>query len=93
MTCDRLPSDEARKPHSKVARDLAVYPLAGVFAGLLALLAIPRLIASQLYGLQATDPVSILVAITLMFAVAVLAGYFPSRRAAKVDPMVALRYE
>jgi hypothetical protein len=52
-----------------------------------------RLISTWLYGLKPTDPLTIAVAALLMAAAAVFAGYVPSRRASKVDPMVALRYE
>ena len=56
-------------------------------------LAASRLISSQLYGLQPNDAFTILLATLLLAAVAVLAGYLPARRATKVDPLVALRYE
>jgi putative ABC transport system permease protein len=52
-----------------------------------------KLITSLLFGLTPADPVALALAITLMFAVSALASYIPARRAAKVDPMVALRYE
>jgi predicted permease len=65
----------------------------GVAIGLGAALAGTRLIASMLFGLAATDAVTISVAVLTMISVAAVAGYLPARRASKVDPMVALRYE
>ena len=62
-------------------------------AGLVAALPSSRLIAAQLYGLKPTDPATIALAVLVLFAVSVLAGYLPARRAARVDPMVALRTE
>ena len=67
--------------------------LIGVGVGLPTVLAATRLVSSLLFGLTPADPTSIGAAVVLMFAVAAGAGYFPARRATKVDPMVALRYE
>jgi len=61
--------------------------------GLPMIFAVTRLASTLLFGLTPTDPVSLLLAALVMLAVAMLAGYLPSRRATKVDPMVALRCE
>src|SRR5262249_15306058 len=63
------------------------------FIGLPLGMAASRLIASMLFGVKATDPVTIAIAILVMLATTVLAGYLPARRATKVDPMDALRRE
>jgi predicted permease len=66
---------------------------AGLGAGCLLALATTRLIASMLYGVAPTNPVTLGVSIVLLFLVATLAAWIPARKATKVDPMVALRYE
>ena len=67
--------------------------LAGLLVGLLLSLGAARLIGSLLYGISPVDPVSIIVTVALLGAASMLASYIPARRAAHIDPMVALRYE
>jgi hypothetical protein len=76
-----------------VLREGMVLTMVGLIVGLLLGLAAARLIGSLLYGVRPVDPISIAVTIVLLGAAALLAGYLPARRAARVDPMVALRCE
>ena len=65
----------------------------GIAAGVPVTLAAARLISSRLFGVGPRDPLTITAASLLLIAVAALAGVVPARRASRVDPMVALRYE
>jgi putative ABC transport system permease protein len=76
-----------------VLSEAARVTLAGVPMGLVAAALLGGLIKSLLFGVSATDPLTYAAVALLLSAVALLACYIPARRAAKVDPMVALRYE
>jgi len=65
----------------------------GVALGVPATLAATRAIRFMIFGLNPFDPITLAGAIIVIASVMLLAAYFPARRAAKVDPMVALRYE
>jgi putative ABC transport system permease protein len=67
--------------------------LIGLAMGLIAAMAAARLVASLLYGVTATDPLTLIGGSLLMLTVATVASWLPARRAAKVDPMAALRCE
>jgi putative ABC transport system permease protein len=67
--------------------------LLGIAAGAMISFGMTRLISGMLFGITPTDPLTFVGVVTLLGAVAFLANYLPARRASKVDPMVALRYE
>jgi ABC-type antimicrobial peptide transport system permease subunit len=76
-----------------VMREVLVLLGIGVAIALPASWMLTQSVRSQLYGIQPVDPASIIAATLAIVAVAVLAGYVPARRATRVDPMRALRYE
>ena len=76
-----------------VLRQSAVALAAGVLAGLVAAFLLARFIVNLLYGVSAGEPVAFIGTALLLVAIGLLASYIPARKAARVDPMVALHYE
>ena len=76
-----------------ILREALLLATAGLAVGIPAALVLTRLIASQLYGVSPTDPATLGAGALVLLAVAVLAAWLPVRRAARVDPMTALRTE
>jgi len=76
-----------------VMRETLWLVILGVAIGIPIAMGASRLIRSELYGLSPSDPLTVSMTTLLMLGVASLAGYLPARRATKVDPIVALRYE
>ena len=76
-----------------VMRDVVLVLAGGLAAGTCISLAVVGLLQKMLFGLAARDTVTLLASIGVLSAVAFFAGYLPARRAMRVDPMVALRYE
>ena len=76
-----------------IMREIVALIGIGVAIGIPATLYGSRLIKSMLFGLKGNDPSSLIASVIAMLVVGLLAGYLPARRASRVDPMVALRYE
>ena len=76
-----------------VMREVLVLLAIGIGVAVPAALLLTRLVRAQLYGIQPSDPASIFLATFCIAAVVALAGFIPARRATRVDPMKALRYE
>jgi putative ABC transport system permease protein len=76
-----------------VIRQGMVTTVVGVIVGVLGAVAATRLISSQLYGVEATDPATFVTVSLVLVGISVLASYVPARRATRVDPLIALRSE
>jgi putative ABC transport system permease protein len=84
---------EQQRVLAMVLREVAVLIGVGLAIGLIAALTTTRFIASFLYGIKSTDPITLSIAAGILAAVAAIAGYLPARRASRLDPMAALREE
>lgn len=84
---------ERRRIVWMVMRETILLVLAGITIGVPVALGAARLVSSQLFGLNPTDPFSLIVAASLLIGVSCLAGFLPARKASKVNPLIALRYE
>jgi predicted permease len=76
-----------------VLREILMLTLSGVAIGITMALATDSLFSNLLFGISPADPLTLVAAVILLLAVATMAGYLPARRASRVDPMAALRYE
>ncbi|MCP5114149.1 MAG: FtsX-like permease family protein, partial [bacterium] len=76
-----------------VGKEVLELTLAGVAMGIIAAMGLTRFLEGQLHGVSPTDPATFCVVSILLVSVAAVACYFPARRATRIDPLVALRYE
>lgn len=76
-----------------VMREILFLVAIGVAIGIPAVLASSKLISNMLFGLKGADAATLLAAVAMLLLVAAIAGYVPSQRASRIEPMVALRYE
>ena len=78
---------------SLVLKEVTILTAVGIGLGVPAALGLSRVVRNQLFGLDSNDPLALILATATLAAVAPLAGYRPARRATRIDPLRALRYE
>jgi ABC-type antimicrobial peptide transport system permease subunit len=85
----------ARRPDvvTMILRQVVILAIAGLVIGIPTATALSKLVAGFLFGIQPNDPLALAIAVVILLASAVLAGYAPARRASRIDPMAALRHE
>jgi ABC-type antimicrobial peptide transport system permease subunit len=81
----------ARDVWTMVLRQGLIIVAVGIACGLLAAIALSKIVVSLLYGVSATDPLAFALSLLLLAAVALVACFFPARRATKVDPVAAIK--
>ncbi len=84
---------DTRSVRGMVLRQLGLMGAVGCVIGLVAALSLSQTASSLLFRMEPTDPTVVVLAVVALAVVALLAGYIPARRASKIDPMQALRYE
>lgn len=84
---------QTRNVLSMVLREALMLALVGIVVGLPFVFVVTRFASSMLFGLSPTDPLSLTAAAVFLFGVALVAGFLPARRATRIDPLEALRYE
>ena len=84
---------ERRQVLVMILRETALLAASGVVIGVGAAVGVTRHVGNMLYGLPPSDPLTFGVAVVLLLAIALLAGWWPARKASRLDPMVALRHE
>ena len=87
------PGAESASVIRLVLGEIALPILGGVVVGVPAAILLSRYIESQLYGLKATDPLTLPVAVALIVTIALVAAWIPARRATRVNPLDVLRYD
>jgi len=76
-----------------VVSEVLLLALGGLVIGMATALSISRFVAAFLYGIKANDPLALTLAVAILSGAALLAGFVPARKAARIDPMTALRHE
>jgi ABC-type antimicrobial peptide transport system permease subunit len=76
-----------------ILRQVLVLAAAGLAIGLPTALAASKLVESFLFGIKANDPPALVLAVAILLCAALTAGYMPARKASRIDPLTAIRYE